>query len=151
MDRAEWEGAGVRGVTDIRVYVFHTDMVGVVYNSRYLDWFEIGRSELMRDRGLPYAEVERRGYSLPVTETHFRIRSSARYDELIRIETRIGKLGSRSVAFLYEIRSGTTLRAEGTTVHVAVSHQDGKACSFPDWLVGPLRGEPGPMVEKSTQ
>jgi acyl-CoA thioester hydrolase len=150
MDRAAWEGATVRGVTKLRVYVFHTDMVGVVYNSRYLDWFEIGRSELMRDRGLPYAAVELRGYSLPVTETHFRIRSSARYDDLVRIETRVGRLASRLVTFLYEVRSDRALLADGMTVHVLVSHEDGRACTFPDWLIGPLRGDAAPMVEKST-
>jgi acyl-CoA thioester hydrolase len=134
MDRASWDRAGIRGCADIRVYVYQTDMVGVVYNSRYLEWFEIGRSELMRERGLPYAEVEARGYSLPVTETQFRIRTPARYDDLVRIETRIGAVRSRQVTFLYEIRRGDALVADGSTTHVPVTHGDGRACGFPAWM-----------------
>jgi acyl-CoA thioester hydrolase len=142
MDRTAWDGATVRGVTDLRVYVFHTDMVGVVYNSVYLEWFEIGRSELMRHRGAAYAEVERRGYSLPVTETHMRFRSAARYDDVVRIETRIGRLRSRVVTFLYEIRCADRLLVEGETMHVPVSHADGRACGFPDWILTALAGQP---------
>jgi acyl-CoA thioester hydrolase len=134
MDRVAWDNASLRGVTDIRVYVFHTDMVGVVYNSRYLEWFEVGRSELMRERGVPYALVENRGYSLPVTETQFSIRSSARYDDLVTVETRVGRLRRRIVSFLYEVRRGDVVLAHGETVHVPVLHETGKACSFPDWI-----------------
>lgn len=142
MDRTAWNGAAIRGVTELRVYVFHTDMVGVVYNSRYLEWFEVGRSELMRDRGAPYAEVERRGHSLPVTETHLRFRSAARYDDIVRIETRIGRLRSRTVSFLYEIWCGDRLLVEGETMHVPVSHDDGRACAFPGWILAALGGSP---------
>jgi acyl-CoA thioester hydrolase len=151
MDREAWGGAAIRGVAEARVYVFHTDMVGVVYNSRYLEWFEVGRTELMRDRGLPYAEVERRGCSLPVTQARVQVRCPARYDDVLRIETRIGRLRSRDITFLYEIRCGNSLLAEGETVHVPVNHQDGRAGVFPAWMLGALRGGPAAPAMQAEQ
>jgi acyl-CoA thioester hydrolase len=142
MDHRAWADSAIRGIVEARVYVFHTDMVGVAYNSRYLEWFEIGRSELMRECGLSYAEVERRGYSLPVTESSIRFRLPARYDDVVRIETRIGRVRSRVVSFLYEIRRGEALLAEGETVHFLVQHQDGRATTFPEWMMVAFRGDP---------
>ncbi len=138
MDRERWNHAQIRGLVAFRVYVLHTDMVGVVYNSRYLDWFEIGRTELMRDRGLAYAEVEGRGYSLPVTEARLQVRAPARYDDLVRIETRVGSVRSRDVTFLYEVRRADLLLAEGETCHSCVDRQSGRATRVPGWLREPL-------------
>ena len=148
MDRNAWNSAAIRGVVALRVYVFHTDMVGVVYNSRYLDWFEIGRSELMRERGLSYAEVEGRGYSLPVTEARFQVRRPARYDDLIQIETRIGAVRSRDVSFCYEIRCAGVLLAAGETSHCVVDQRTGRAVRVPDWMAESMGGEPTATVGK---
>ncbi len=138
-----WDRAAPGGSAEIRVYVSDTDAMGVVYNSNYLTWFEIGRTELLRDRGLTYAEVERRGHSLPVTEAALRIRRSARYDDLLRIETRVGELRTRRIRFLYRIYRGQELLVEGETVHVPVRHADRKVVSFPDWLLGAVSATPG--------
>ena len=128
-----------QNTSDIRVRVADTDMMGVVYNSEYLVWFEIGRTEWMRDRGLTYAEVEARGYSLPVTEATFKVRAPGRYDDLLSIETRIGTVRTRQIVFTYRILRGRELLVEGQTIHVPVRHADGRAVNLPVWLSERLR------------
>jgi acyl-CoA thioester hydrolase len=138
MSRSDWEKASVGGSWEIRVRVADTDMMGVVYNSNLLVWFEIGRTELLRARGIAYREVEARGVSLPVTEAGIKIRASARYDDLLRIETRIGMIRSRQIEFLYRIYRGEELLAEGETVHVPLRHKEARAVNVPAWLREPL-------------
>jgi acyl-CoA thioester hydrolase len=75
-------------VTRVRARYAETDVGGVVYHSNYLYWFEIGRTELMRDSGYRYAEFEReRGLLLTVAETHLEYKSPVRYDDLVRVES----------------------------------------------------------------
>lgn len=124
----------VRGKTQLRVYFADTDQMGVVYHGVYLTWFEIGRTEWMRARGLAYAEVERRGLSLPVTEAAMRVRLPARYDEWIEIETTVSSLRTREVQFSYQVRRGDDLLVEGTTNHLVVDKRTGRAVRLPDWL-----------------
>ena len=133
-----WEKATVAGEVELRVRVADTDLMGVVYNSNFLVWFEIGRTELMRERGVSYAQVEARGVSLPVTEARFKVRRPARYDDLLRLETRVGSTRSRQVVFLYRIYRGSDLLVEGETVHVPVRHADGRGINLPDFLSGCL-------------
>lgn len=71
----------------IRVRYEETDQMGVVYHGNYLKYFDVGRTELMRHLGFPYSEMERRGVMLVVVEAHCRYRDSARYDDVLRIET----------------------------------------------------------------
>jgi acyl-CoA thioester hydrolase len=129
-----WSRATASGKTEIRVRVADTDLMGVVYNGNFLVWFEIGRTELLRDLGLTYAEVEARGYSLPVTEARFRARKPAHYDDKVVVETRLGSLRTREVRFLYRIHRGEDLLVEGETTHVPVCHRNGAAVSIPGWM-----------------
>lgn len=78
--------------------------MGVVYHANYLLYFEMGRTELMRAAGLAYAELERRGFYLAVTEAHLNYRASARYDVEVAVRTRVGEIGKASVRFDYEVR-----------------------------------------------
>ncbi|MEZ4648139.1 MAG: thioesterase family protein [Candidatus Eisenbacteria bacterium] len=121
-------------MTQVRVYFSDTDQMGVVYNGNYLTWFEVGRTELMRDRGLSYASVEGRGVSLPVTEARFRVRRPALYDDLVQIETRLGRVRTRDLTFLYKLHARDQLLVEGETTHVAVGKDGGTAIRIPDWL-----------------
>ena len=68
--------------TTLRVRYPETDRMGVAYHAHYLSWFEMGRTELMREMGCSYGELEdRRGIFFPVREVGTRYRVSARYDE----------------------------------------------------------------------
>ncbi len=108
--------------------------MGMAYNSVYLVWFEMGRTEWLRNEGLPYREVEARGLILPVTEATLRFRAAARYDDLIEIETGLGEVRSRRIVFEYRIRDGERALAEGTTIHVPVEAATGRTIRIPDWL-----------------
>lgn len=83
--------------------------MGVVYHSEYLVYCEIGRTELIRSLGLPYAEMERQGLFLAVTEASLRFHAPARYDDLLAIETRLTDVRSRGISFDYLIRNADTL------------------------------------------
>lgn len=128
----------------VRVRYADTDAMGVAYNSVYLVWFEIGRTEWLRARGTPYRAIEERGISLPVTEATLRFRAGARYDDLVTIETTLEPLRSRQVVFRYRILLEGRLLAEGTTIHVPVEREGGRSARLPPWLVEQLAGAPPP-------
>jgi acyl-CoA thioester hydrolase len=98
--------------------------MGVVYHANYLAWCEVGRTEYMRARGATYAALERGGLSLMVTGATLRYHSSARYDDVVRIETTLTELKSRSITFDYLISLADTgkrvVSASTTLVSVAV-------------------------------
>lgn len=112
--------------TDIRVRYSETDQMGVAYHTNYLVWCEIGRTEYMRERGMPYADLERMGVYLAVAEAHVRFKGPARYDEHVRITTRLDRVQSRAVTFAYELsrkgENGTVPIASATTKLVAMDH-----------------------------
>lgn len=111
----------VTGRTSLRVRYPETDQMGVVHHSHYLVWFEIGRTELMRDAGFAYAEMEKAGVRMPVVEAHCRYLRPARYDETLTVETRLEAVRRASVRFEYRVtRAGDgTLVATGSTRHAA--------------------------------
>jgi acyl-CoA thioester hydrolase len=111
-----------------------TDQMGVVYHANYLVWFERGRTEAMRELGLPYAALEARGVVLPVVEAGIRFRGPARYDDVLVIETVVEGLGRSRIAFGYAIRRqgpDEPLLVEGYTEHAFVT-RDGRVARVPD-------------------
>jgi acyl-CoA thioester hydrolase len=118
----------------IRVRYAETDQMGVVYHSNYLIWFEIGRVELMRALGFEYKlmETEDDCY-IVVAEVSCRYLHPARYDELLRVRTRISQAGNRIVKYSYELLrdSDGTLLATGATTHV-ICGRDGKPKRLPE-------------------
>jgi acyl-CoA thioester hydrolase len=112
--------------TTTRVRYGEVDSMGVAYHGSYLPWFEMGRTELMRDAGLPYADLERRGFLLVVTEAHLEFRSSAAYDEPITIRTRVSEIGKASIRFDYVVAGADgAVRCEGYT-RLACLQRDGR-------------------------
>ncbi|KZE79268.1 thioesterase [Paenibacillus elgii] len=102
----------------LRVRYQETDQMGVVYHANYLNWFEVGRTEMIRELGLPYQALETRGLLLPVIEADLKFRSPARYDDLVTINTEIVELTSLRIRFAYEIKRGEELLVTGGTQHV---------------------------------
>jgi acyl-CoA thioester hydrolase len=80
----------------------------VVYHANYLIWCEIGRTEFIRAVGTPYAELERQNVTLAVVEASLRFHAAARYDNLIRVTTRITDVRSRTLTFDYVITNAET-------------------------------------------
>jgi acyl-CoA thioester hydrolase len=88
---------------EFRVRYSETDQMGVVYHANYLIWCEVGRTDFIRARGMSYADIERAGVGLAVSELSARFHAAARYDELIRVRTTLTEVRSRSITFDYLI------------------------------------------------
>ena len=119
--------------TEIRVRYAETDQMGIVHNSNYLVWFEVGRSEFCRARGFSYKEMEEKDNALMVVaESYCRYKSPAHYEDLLTVRTRVEEIRSRSMRFIYEIyrASDNTLLAEGETLHL-VTDENKKVRSLP--------------------
>ena len=118
--------------TRVRVRYAETDRMGVVYYANYFVWFEVGRTEWLRETGWSYHEMERDGVSLPVIEAHCDYRRAARYDDELEIRTRAAMMTPVRLRFDYEVwRTGEeTPAAAGHTVHAAVDTR-GRPCRLP--------------------
>jgi len=100
----------------VRVRYGETDQMGVVYHPNYLLYFETGRTELMRSAGVTYSEMEKEGVFLVVTEAACRYRAAARYDQELRVVTRVDEVGKARIRFSYRVLGpGGALLAEGHT------------------------------------
>jgi len=91
------------GESRFRVRYAETDQMGVVHHANYIIWFEQGRTDYMRKIGVNYADVERSGLFLAVGEVQIRYGAPARYDDEVRVLTRIDRVQSRAVTFAYEV------------------------------------------------
>jgi len=120
--------------TEMRVRYAETDQMGIVHHANYLVWFESGRSDLCRQRGFSYKEMEDESDSLlVVAESYVRYKSPAFYDDLITVRTKVGEIRSRSIRFTYQVvrKSDGALLAEGETNHIVTNSQK-KVRSFPE-------------------
>jgi acyl-CoA thioester hydrolase len=124
--------------TEIRVIYGDTDQAGIVYYANYLRWFEAGRNEFIRARGLRYRDFEGRfGLRLPVAEAHASYRAPARYDDLLTIETSLGEVRRASARFDYRILRDGEVLVTGHTVHACVD-LDGRIQRMPAELLARL-------------
>jgi acyl-CoA thioester hydrolase len=124
---------------ELRVRYSETDQMGTFYNSRALEWFECGRTELLRGLGVPYAQMERRGVLLPLVEAHVEYGGRARYDDLLKATTTAAMAGRARVRFdvrIVQSESGQAV-AGGYTVHAIVS-PEGKPIRPPAWFLEAL-------------
>ncbi len=121
-----------------RVRYAETDAGGMVHHSRYLPWFEEGRSELGRRTGAPYRELESRGIALLVVACQVRYHSPARYDQPVVVWTRLTEARSRRCVFEYQVVAGDGggLIATGSTEHVPVNLASGRPVRLPEPFLG---------------
>jgi acyl-CoA thioester hydrolase len=106
----------------VRVRYAETDKMGIVYYAHYFVWFEIGRTEWLRETGWTYRAMEDEGFGLPVIAARCEYRSSARYDDDLRVETRARLVTPIRLAFEYRVIrvADEQLIATGETVHATV-------------------------------
>ena len=122
--------------TTHRVNYSEVDQMGVVYHANYLVYMEEGRTILMRSLGVPYSELERRGFALVVRKAALRFRQPARYDEELTVHTRVDRVGGASISFEYVVlraADGERL-AEGSTELACLDlhSPERKPCMLPD-------------------
>ncbi len=124
--------SSARSVSRVRVRYAETDQMGVVYHANYFVWFEVGRTDLLRQSGETYRELETEGVSLPVILAHCEYRVPARYDDELEIRTTGSILTHVRLEFTYEIVRLTdgVLLVTGHTVHAALDRA-GRPCRLP--------------------
>jgi acyl-CoA thioester hydrolase len=93
---------------EFRVRYAETDQMGVVYHTNYLVWCEMGRTDFIRKRGMSYADIERSGTLLAVSDLAARFIGAARYEQMIRVQTTLTSIQSRSIVFDYLISNAET-------------------------------------------
>src|SRR3954463_7266357 len=117
-----------------RVRYPETDAMGVVHHSRYLQYFEMGRVELLRASGYSYVKLEMEGIFFAVVKVECRYRAPARFDDELTLTTRIVKQTHVRIDHAYELRRGQTLIAEANTT-IACVGKDGQLTAIPEQIV----------------
>jgi acyl-CoA thioester hydrolase len=119
--------------------------MGVAHHTHYFTWFELGRTELMREAGCTYGALEEDdGVFFPVIEAGAVYKAPARYDEVVNIETRLVAAEGVRVRFEYAITrpSDGAVLATGFTVHASCG-RDGKPIRLSEELRRRLAGQDG--------
>jgi acyl-CoA thioester hydrolase len=121
-----------QSISRIRVRYAETDQMGVVYYANYFVWFEVGRTDLLRESGWNYREMETDGFSLPVIDARGVYLTSAKYDDEIEVRTTGAMLSPVRVQFTYQVvrAADEETLATGTTVHATLDRA-GKPCRLP--------------------
>jgi acyl-CoA thioester hydrolase len=129
------------GEITIRVRYAETDRMGLLHHANYLVYFEQGRTELLREHGLAYRDLEDEGYLLVLTRIQVRYRSPARYDDLLTLRTTVVRTTHVKIEHRYELMRDGQLLAEGESTLGCVDRQ-GKVQALPASLrrEGPATG-----------
>ncbi|MDP2138481.1 MAG: thioesterase family protein [Candidatus Didemnitutus sp.] len=109
--------------SQINVRYAETDMMGVVYHGNYLAWFEVGRTQLLRECGVVYRNLETQGYRLPVIEVGCKYLRPAVYDDNVTVVTTLAEKPLLRIRLDYEVRRDDELLVTGFTVHGFINHQ----------------------------
>lgn len=130
---------GQKSILNFRVRYAETDAMAVAHHSNYAVWFEMGRTDLLHILGLPYAEIEARGYYIMLSSLNTQFRRAARYDDVLTLTSSITQLRSRAVTFSYELHkpspdNSTELMATGETAHV-FTNKEYRPCRLPEDIV----------------
>lgn len=126
----------VEHTISVRVRYPEVDAMGYLHHSRYLQYFELGRVELLRHLGVSYADLERDGVFFVVVRAEVRYRAPARYDDELYLTTRVVRQTHVRYDHEYELKRGQTLLATGTTT-IACVGRDGQVRQIPEPLARP--------------
>ena len=127
-------------VIPIRVRYTEVDAMGYLHHSRYLQYFEMGRLELLRAIGFSYAELEKQGVFFVVVKAEVRYKAPARFDEELLLHTSVVRQTHVRFDHAYELRRGTESLAEGSTT-IACVGRDGVPMGMPQALFDAARAE----------
>jgi acyl-CoA thioester hydrolase len=127
--------------TEIRVRYADTDQMHCVYNGKYLEYFEVGRAEMMRHYGLDYKTVESKGYFLPLSEAHIKYITPAYYDEIILVKAFVKELPLLKIHIDYSLsrKENNETVAEGFTEHVFLSKDSNKVVRPPAFFIDAIK------------
>jgi len=123
--------------TQLRVRYADTDQMRYVYNGKYIEYFEVGRTEMIREQNLTYKTIEENGYLMPVNSVFIKYKNPAYYDELLEVETRVEKFPDVRVHLDHTIRSveSKQIICEGYVDLVFINADTKKVCRPPDFFM----------------
>ena len=130
----------------IRVYYEDTDCGNVVYYANYLRYMERSRTELLRDRGLDLCELQTRGYMFAVIEANVKYRASARYNDLLDVDSTIREHTSATVTFTTIIRNALGQTLVTGDVRLTCINAAGRACKIPGEVLRAIVGPDTPEL-----
>lgn len=124
---------------EIQVSYADTDMMGVIYHANYLKWFELGRTQINKDIGLDYLDMEKAGYCVPVCDLSISYKKAVYYGDQVFVKTWIEENGGVRTTYGYQVVNGKgELCAEGFSRHFVVRKDDFKPVRFkkvfPAWF-----------------
>ena len=126
--------------TEIRVRYGETDQMGVVYHANYAVYFEVGRTEWLRQFGLSYSRMEAEGIMLPVISLNINYKNSARYDDVLKVKTTLKKMPTASIEFEYElVNQKGDLLATGQTTLAFINLERNRPTRCPKYLLDKLQ------------
>ncbi|TDD78865.1 acyl-CoA thioesterase [Flavobacterium caseinilyticum] len=121
---------------NVRVRYSETDQMGVVYHGNYIPYFEIGRVEWLRDKGISYKSMEESGIALPIVSMNINYKKPAKYDELLTVHTRFKSQSSVKIEFDCEIyNESDELLTTAQFILVFVSLKTGRPTAPPDYIL----------------
>ncbi len=111
--------------TKIKVRYVETDRMGIVHHSNYFAWFEVGRTEFIKEQGMRYKDMENAGVLLPLIECGCEFKAGAKYEDELVIKTSINSLSPVKVEFKYEVlrEHDRNFLANGFTRHAFVNKE----------------------------
>ena len=121
------------GVTEIRVRYAETDRMGLLHHANYLVYFEQARTELLRQQGLTYRDMEDQGFFLVITNVEVKYKSPAKYDDVLSIQTTVARTTPVRIEHTYEVTCDGRRVAEGKTTLACVDRA-GKLQALPQWF-----------------
>ena len=123
-----------------RVRYGETDQMGVVYHGNYAQYFEMGRTDWLREMGFSYRLMEESGIILPVISININYKKSARYDDLITVKTKLVKLPTAKIDFEYQILNvNDEILTTVTTTLVFVNKYTNRPTKCPDYILDKLQ------------
>lgn len=120
----------------IRVRYYETDCMGIVHHSNYVRFYEVARTEMLREFGTTYQQMEQQGIMLPVLDVQSRYLSPAYDDDLLTVRVTLAEMPKVRLRFDYEIFRENGDRINTGSVTLAFMHSDSrKACRAPKWFL----------------
>ncbi|MDY0083129.1 MAG: thioesterase family protein [Ignavibacteriaceae bacterium] len=127
--------------TELRVRYADTDQMKYIYNGKYFEYFEVGRTEMMREVGLPYDVIEKTGFMMPVIEVRIKYFQPAFYDELLLIETRVEKLPASKVHIdhIIRVKERDALICEGYVELAFLNAETNRPSRAPEFFIDAIK------------
>ncbi|MEO0038416.1 MAG: Acyl-CoA thioester hydrolase YbgC [Bacteroidota bacterium] len=127
---------------EVRVRYGETDQMGVVYHGSYVPYFEIGRVEWLRNKGVSYKDMEQNGIALPIVSMHLNYKKPAKYDDLLTIHTKLKCYSGVKIEFDCEIRNeNEELLTTAHFILVFVDVNSGKPTTPPQYILDIINAE----------